>query len=128
MKKLLSFMALVMLIINIKSANAAVIVPIPAGAYSVKVPSIKANGSLDFSNRYTVSMYFAQSIKHRHLLVGRAHGNRGTVSNASKKKQVYSRPNVGSTIRDVPIWVSQSKYTVYKRGAIDLWVRGKAIR
>lgn len=128
MKKLILFMALILLIINTKSANSAVIVPIPAGAYSVKVPSIKANGSLDFSNRSTVSMYFAQSIKRRHLLVGRAHGNSGTVSNASRKKQVYSRPNVGSTIRDVPIWVSKSKYTVYKHGAVDLWVRGKAIK
>ncbi len=88
------------------------------------VPAVRKNGSLDFTRLYHATLYLSRSAKNPNKIVGRISGGKGTVPNASKKKQVYKRANVGSSLFNLEVRFNRSIYTVYQRGAVNLWAIG----
>ncbi len=85
------------------------------------VPAVRKNGILDFTRLHHATLYLSRSAKNPNKIVGRISGCRGTVPNASKKKQIYKRANVGSSLFDLEVRFNRSIYTVYKRDAVNLW-------
>lgn len=120
MKKFLIFGALIFM----QGVTAYSAVNPSSDPFYAGVPAVRKNGSLDFTRLYHATLYLSRSAKDPNKIVGRISGGRGTVPNASKKKQIYRRANVGSSLFNLEVRFNRSVYTVYKRGAVNLWAIG----
>lgn len=98
--------------------------PLNPGPFSVRAPGVARSGRLNFNRLHAVTLRLSRSSRHPDKIVGRVNEPRGTISNLSRRRQVYRKANVGGALFTFEVRFRRSVYRVGSRGACTIWAIG----